>query len=229
MVIDVDYAKAPRYPFPHALLQLVQVLRWAFSPAAVKLGINIDPSRCAIMGNSAGGNLTATLSLLLSFTEGPCAAFRNQLPAEFQQRAQVLLYPSVDAGLTYGDRCRRSEEQVQKDSLPIWAAELMEDCYLPAPIERYQLFVRPLSADGELLRQLKVPRALILTAGRDCLKEEADQYGAKLRDAGVEVTLVDYPLAKHGFSHMWKGNDFRPDDIQDCWARVSGALKQSFK
>jgi hypothetical protein len=34
IVISVDYAKAPRHPYPHALLQLYQVLRWTLSPAA---------------------------------------------------------------------------------------------------------------------------------------------------------------------------------------------------
>jgi len=203
------------------------VLQWALSDEAKVHGLHIDPTRVAVMGNSAGGNLTAALSLLLSFTEGPNKRFRDGLPKSFQQRLQILLYPSVDVGVPYGDRFRRSTSEVQAQSLPIAVAELMEDSYLPPHIDRDQVLIRPLKADNALLSSLEPPAALVLTAGMDCLKQEADDYSKSLAEAGVKVVTHDYSLAKHGFSHYTKGQDFRPDDVEDCWNRIHSTLKSS--
>lgn len=208
---------------------MVEVLRWAFSAEAEEKGIDADPSRVALMGNSAGGNLAATASLLLSFSQGSNTKFRTSLPSNFKLRAQVLLYPSIETGVPYADRFQRASPEVQAQSLPIWAAQLMEDAYLPPAVHRTQIFVQPLLVETGLLRDLQPPPALILTAGMDCLKAEADAYASKLRDAGITVTLFDYPHAKHGFSHYKKGKDFRPEDVQDCWSRIADGLRESFR
>lgn len=180
------------------------------------------------MGNSAGGNLVATTSLLLSFSQGPLAKFRQSLPLDFRLRLQIQLYPSIETGVPYAERFYRATAEVQAQSLPIWAAQLMEDAYLPPSIDRKSIFVQPLLVDTDLLRELRPPPALVLTAGMDCLKEEADKYVQKLKDAGITVSTHDYPQAKHGFSHYKKGKDFRPDDVEDCWTRISDSLKQAF-
>lgn len=205
------------------------MLKWALSDAAKARNLQIDPSRVAVMGNSAGGNLTAALSLLLSFNSGPNQSFRESLPRNFQQKAQILLYPSVELATPYGDRYLRATPDVQAQSLPIGVAELMEDSYLPPYINRNQLFIAPAQSDTALLRGLNLPRALVLTAGKDCLKQEAETYAKMLTDAGVGVDLHDYPLAVHGFSHYTKGKDFRPEDVQDCWKKVHQTLRSAFE
>ena len=228
IVISVDYAKAPRYPYPHALLQLYQVLKWATSAAAISQGIKVDSSKVAFLGNSAGGNLVASLSFLVAFTDGPNAAFRKDLPDDFQQVLQVLLYPSIDTGLPYATRFRRATPAVQAQSLPIPIAQLMEDAYLPISVDRNCVFVRPMLVEDGLLQSLTLPPALIMTAGLDCLEAEATLYAAHLEKGGVKVTLQAYPLAKHGFSHYQKGPDFRKADVEDCWKRVTDRLGQAF-
>ncbi|PGH14608.1 hypothetical protein AJ79_02943 [Helicocarpus griseus UAMH5409] len=230
VVISVDYAKAPRHPFPHALLQLYEVLRWTLSVGSEAVGSDIDPSRVAIMGNSAGGNLTAALSLLLSITSGPCARFREGLPASFRQLLQILLYPSLECHRFYRTRFQRSAQEVQAKSLPIAIAELMEESYLPPYVEKEQIFVAPVLADVGLLNKLQVPRALILVAGLDCLKDEAEAYAHTLQEAGVPVKLERYPQAIHGFSHYKEGSkDFRKDDVMDCWKKICEDLQLSFQ
>jgi acetyl esterase len=228
IVISVDYAKAPRHPYPHALLQLYQVLRWTLPPAARQQGIVADPSKVALLGKSAGGNLVASLSLLLAFMTGPIAKLRQDLPAEFQQVLQVMLYPSLDTGLSYKTRFERASDEVQARSLPVSISQLMEDCYLPPHIDRDCLFVRPTLADDELLASLRLPPSLILTAGMDCRNAVADLYAEKLGRAGVKVTLQEYPQAIHGFSHYTKGANFRPDDVGDCWKRVCEGLREAY-
>lgn len=180
------------------------------------------------MGNSAGGNLSASLSLLLSFSSGPCAQYRQALPGNFRLLKQVLLYPSVECNHLYRTRFQRTEAKVQAKSLPIGVAELMESSYLPPHVNKEQIFIAPLSTEIDLLRELQPPPALFFTAGLDCLKEEAVMYAQKLREAGVEVEEHDYPEAIHGFSHYTKGNDFRVDDVEHCWKRIRETLTEVF-
>lgn len=186
------------------------------------LGVTIDPSRVAIMGNSAGGNLTATLTLLLSFTSGPCARFRKALPATFRQIGQVLLYPSVACNKPYLARYSASDSETQAASLPVWAATLMEASYLQPYIDKNQIFIAPVDANVALLRSLSLPSTLCITAGKDCLRLEAQEYTRKLKQAGVDVTEHEYPQAIHGFSHYKKGYTL---EVEDCWERVSNFLE----
>lgn len=223
VVLSVEYAKSPRYPYPHALLQLYEVIRWATGPQAkASLGALVNPARVGIIGNSAGGNLTASLTLLLSITSGPCARFRNGLPNTFMLAGQVLLYPSVACSKPYADRYKASDAAVRAASLPIWAASLMEASYLPPYIDTQQIFIAPVDADVELLRSLHLPATLCLTAGKDCLKFEAIEYTDKLEAAGVKVVKHEYSDAIHGFSHHKK--DYF-EDRKDCWRRVHEFLR----
>ncbi|KAH7019648.1 alpha/beta hydrolase fold-domain-containing protein [Ilyonectria destructans] len=230
VVISVEYAKSPRYPYPHALLQLYEVIKWALSPPAEEmLGVVIDPSRVAVMGNSAGGNLAASLSLLLSFTSGPCASFRKGLPPHFRQVLQALIYPSVDLNRSYVERLGASDEGTQASSLPSWAATMMEASYLPPYIDKSQVFISPLKVEIPLLKSLQPPSAVVVTAGKDCLKLEAEKYAEKLRQGGVSVIAYEYPEAIHGFSHYKEGSkEFRKEDVEGCWEHIATALRMSF-
>jgi hypothetical protein len=53
--------------------------------------------------------------------------------------------------------------------LPVWAAEMMEASYLPPYIDKQQVFVAPLTAEVELLKQLRLPPVLVINAGMDCI------------------------------------------------------------
>lgn len=225
MIISADYAKSPRYPFPHALLQLYEVLSWAMKPkqAEESLGVSLDPARVATMGNSAGGNLTAALSLLLSFTSGPCARYKERLPKSFRQVAQVLLYPSLSCNVPYFNRYSEGDEAVRAASLPAWAATMMEASYLPPQIDKHQIFIAPLDADVEMLQSLELAPVLCITAGKDCLKYEAEKYVAKLRSAKRHVEYHECTEAIHGFSHYKKGYE---NDRENCWSWVFEFLQE---
>ncbi|OAL42911.1 alpha/beta-hydrolase [Pyrenochaeta sp. DS3sAY3a] len=232
VVLSVEYAKSPRYPFPHALLQVYQVLQWCLSPGGEsELGVAIDPSRVAFLGNSAGGNLAASLSLLTAFKTGPCAKFRDGLPKTYRQVAQVLLYPSTACHQLYRLRFANSPSEVQAQSIPVWVAELMEGSYLPPVVDKRQIFIGPLLADVELLEELRsniAPVACFL-AGLDCLRGEAMQYCQKLEEAGVQVRVKEYAEAIHGFSHYPEGHKkYRKNDVVDCWEGILRFLEKSF-
>ncbi|KAJ6194133.1 hypothetical protein J3E72DRAFT_271568 [Bipolaris maydis] len=65
VVVSVDYAKSPRYPFPYALLQPHKVLQWTHSEGfTVQTKVNIGPALIAFMGNSAADKQSYVKDLL---------------------------------------------------------------------------------------------------------------------------------------------------------------------
>ncbi|PNP78656.1 hypothetical protein FNYG_08002 [Fusarium nygamai] len=229
IVISVNYAKAPRYPYPHAFLQVYEALRWALTSSAAREGIYVDPSRVAIGGNSAGGNLTAALSLLLSFRSGPCSIFRNDLPLDFKQVLHFMLYPSLELRLPYDLRLARSTSDAQKHSLPSWIARAMEQSYLPPRVFKDDIFVSPVAASVELLRELDVPPALLFTGSLDCLKEEGFCYAQNLTKSGKEVSFHEFGGGTHGFSVKPKeGGSDAQIIYEECWDRICRSLQEAF-
>ncbi|MFT4979557.1 MAG: acetyl esterase, partial [Myxococcota bacterium] len=80
-VLAVDYRLAPEHPFPAALDDALTAWRFAVTAAT---GWAVDGERIAVGGDSAGGNLAASLCLSLRDAG-------ERLPWQ-----QVLIYPSVD-------------------------------------------------------------------------------------------------------------------------------------
>ena len=79
VVISVDYVLAPEYRFPKGLLQCWETVQWAYANAGA---LNIDPTKIAVSGDSAGGNLAAACCLL---------------DRKRMIKLQLLLYPAVIA------------------------------------------------------------------------------------------------------------------------------------
>ncbi|GAA4840271.1 alpha/beta hydrolase [Saccharopolyspora rosea] len=176
LVVSVDYRLAPEHPAPAAALDAHAAVRWAAEHAA---GLGGDPARIAVAGDSAGGNLAA-VAALLSRERGPRLA------------AQVLLYPVVDPGCdtgsyrTYGTGHYNTEAAMRW----YWRQYLGGDA-LPDPAH----LVAPLRAP----RHDGLPPAVVVTAQRDPLCDEAAAYARTLTGAGVPVVHRHYPGLFHGF------------------------------
>ncbi|HEX2104673.1 MAG TPA: alpha/beta hydrolase [Solirubrobacteraceae bacterium] len=177
-VVSVDYRLAPEHPWPAAVDDATLAVDWATGHGARQLGF--DPGRVAIGGDSAGGNL-ATI------------AARHR-PAAL--RAQLLVYPAVDAAM---DRPSFREFA----DFPMLTADAIAFCwrtYLGPAADPAAPDVSPLRASD--LRGL--PPAYVAVAGFDVLRDEGIAYAEALEAAGVPVTLRRYEDMPHGFVR-WGG------------------------
>ena len=179
-VLSVDYRLAPEHPAPAAAQDCLAAYLWAVEHAN-ELGAT--PDRVAVGGDSAGGNLAAVVSQQARDTGA-------QLPL-----LQFLIYPAVDFTV------RRPSRDLFAEGffLTKAAMDMFEGHYLDgSDVEKTDPQVSPiLAADLSGL-----PPALITTAGFDPLRDEGNEYAAKLRAAGVPVDLRVQGSLIHGFYNM---------------------------
>ncbi|HBT19074.1 MAG TPA: alpha/beta hydrolase [Clostridiaceae bacterium] len=179
-VISVDYRLAPEHPFPKGLTDCYHVLQEMVKEADV---IGIHPDDITLIGDSAGGNLAAAVSLLA----------RNK--GTFVPKRQVLLYPA-----TYHDHSPSSpytsiHENGEDFILTTKRIEEYMDLYVPLKKERRNPYVAPLLAENHE----HLPTTLIITAQYDPLRDEGLDYGEKLRAAGNTVRSFTIKDAIHGY------------------------------
>jgi acetyl esterase len=175
VVASVGYRLAPENPFPAAVDDSWAALRFAAAEAPAWRG---DPSRIAVMGGSAGGNLAAVMALRARDEGGPALVH------------QVLVVPAVTA-----DDGATESRRLFAAGYGLDGVAQMVAAYLPNPADRARPWASPLLAE----RFDGLPPALILTAEFDPLRDEGERYAEQLRAAGVPVTLHRYPGTIHGF------------------------------
>ena len=173
-VAAVRYRLAPEHRFPIPLEDCVEALRWLLAQAA-QLGL--DPSRIAVGGTSAGGNLAAALALASRDAGSPRLGL------------QVLLYPVLLHG---------SETESMRSDFPSFDRRDVAWCwshYLARAADGESPLASPLLAEG--LDGL--PPAVVVTAEHDPLRDEAELYAQELERSGVHVEAVRVAGAAHGF------------------------------
>lgn len=178
VVLSVDYRLAPEHRFPIPLEDVYAALGWASRHAAM---LDIDPARLGVGGDSAGGNLAAAVALLARDRAGPTV------------HHQLLLYPALDT-VTDHDSHRRFGEGHYLTTV------LMQRCwdaYLN-PGDAANAYAVPARAQD--LRGL--PPATVLVCDYDPLRDEGEQYAARLAQAGVAVRCERLPGMIHACLHL---------------------------
>lgn len=199
LVVAVAYRLAPEHKYPAAVEDAYDATCWV-AEHAVDLGA--DPVKLIVMGDSAGGNLAAVVSLMSRELAGPRIAF------------QVLIYPGVDIGGVHPSKERYDDTPfLNRQSLIYYA-----DQYIRQPADLKDPHVSPLLADD----LSNLPPALILTAEYDPLRDEGEAYADRLREAGNEVIYVCHPSMAHGFiSFGWLASQ-----TESAFARIKQTLQQ---
>lgn len=178
VVVAVDYPLAPEHKYPAGIRAAFNAMKWV-ARSGGKLGA--DPSRLAVAGDSAGGNLAAAVTMMARDAGGPRIGF------------QLLIYPDLDFRRTnfsirefagkYGNISRATQG---------W----FMDQYLVSEQQKLEPLVSPVLAPD----LTGLPPALIISAEYDALRDEGEEYGARLREAGVPVTVRRYDGMIHEFA-----------------------------
>jgi acetyl esterase len=157
----------------------------------------------AIGGDSAGGNLAAVASL-----HAPGAV-----------RAQLLVYPVVDAAMDTGSYSEHGDfPLLTRDAVAFcWRTYLgSDDLARAAEPDASPLRAEDLSA---------APPAYIAVAGHDVLHDEGVAYARALEAAGVAVTLRDFEDMAHGFIRWGGVVDRTHELIAELGEHARGALR----
>jgi acetyl esterase len=201
IVVSVDYRLAPEHPFPAPLDDCWQAVQWVAKHAAEFGG---DPTRIALAGDSAGGNLAAVCALLARDAGAP------------QLALQVLVYPVTDCEFTTesyranGDGYLLTEQQMR------W----FFDCYTRGGADPTDWRISPSrvsSFEG-------VAPAFVVTAEYDPLRDEGEEYARKLEQAGVTVTTQRFD----GVIHAFFGLSIAFDASRDAMTRAGTELRRAF-
>ncbi len=200
-VVYVDYRLAPNYPFPIPVEDCYCAYLWAIENAS-ELGI--DKSRIVIGGDSAGGNLAASVILMLNER-------KEQLP-----KGVMLIYPVVD-------RRMKTESMKRYTDTPLWNAELskmMWKAYLKDVSVDNVKYASPIEAE----RLNCFPRTYMEVAEFDCLHDEGIEFADRLQQEGVVVELYEEKGTCHGFETALKSTI-----LENAMARRIHWLKENLK
>lgn len=200
LVVSVEYRLAPEHPHPAAADDA-----WAVTEWLVRSGeeIGADPTRVAVAGDSAGGNLAAVATI-------------RARDAGLGLRLQVLIYPVTDHDLDTPSYLANAEGYglVRESMRWYW------DHYCPDPARRRDPLASPLRAPD----LAGVAPAYVLVCELDPLHDEGVAFAGRLQAAGVPVQLRREPGMIHGFLRI-------PGAIgraREAAADIGAALRAAF-
>jgi acetyl esterase len=177
-VAFVEYTPSPEAHYPVAIEQGYATAQWIMRNGASK---GLDATRMAVAGESVGGNMTAALALMA----------KDRGDVSFAQ--QSMYYPVTDAAMNTASYHQFATGYY----LSREAMEWFWNAYAPDPAQRTHITASPNLATAEQLTGL--PPALLIVDEADVLRDEGEDYAAKLRAAGVPVTTVRYDGTVHDF------------------------------
>jgi acetyl esterase len=200
VVVSVDYRMAPEYRYPTAVLDCFAATRWVADNAS---SLNVDGSRLAVCGDSAGGNLSAVVSQMARDSHGPAIAFA------------ALIYPAVDMTLKGGSL----DDNATGYFLETEGLEWFYSHYL-TDTERSEAMASPMLHEN----LSGLPDCFIATCEFDPLRDQGEAYSDALRANGGHVTNKRYDGLIHGAANMSGALDGGRELIEDTAAHIRAAL-----
>jgi acetyl esterase len=192
-VFSVEYRKAPEAPFPAAVEDCFSAFTFISKNSN---SLKIDPSRLAVGGDSAGGNLATVIALMARDAGGPAPSF------------QLLIYPGTDQRMGHPSIDGNGEGYLLTKKSMIY----FRGHYLPRTEDWLDWRASPLLAKS----LAKLPPAFVLTAGFDPLLDEGRAYSERLKKEGVPTEYREYSDMVHGFITMGRVLDTANAALADC-------------
>ena len=180
IVMSVEYRLAPEYRFPIPFADCYEAAKALY---AGRLILPVDPDRITIIGDSAGGNLAAAVCLKARDT------------GDFTPKRQILIYPAVNNCYTEDSPYKSVQENGQDYLLTALKMEDYLKLYESSPTDRKDPYFSPLMEQN----YRNLPDTLILTAEFDPLRDEGEEYGKRLKEAGNYVEIHRIQEALHGY------------------------------
>ena len=176
-ILAVDYRLAPENPFPASHDDALAATRWTFDHAA---DIGVDPTRIGVGGDSAGGNLAASVAIDMRGDEARRVKF------------QLLLYPATSPA-------EPTQSRSERDG-PVLSTAVMAFFEKSLAAGEHPEWRRAAPAQAVDLSCL--PPAMVVTAGFDPLQDEGRDYAHALIAAGVPADHLHYSALVHDFYIM---------------------------
>jgi acetyl esterase len=215
VVISVDYRRAPESPFPAAVDDAYAVAEWIMKHGAE---IGVDTDHVAVGGDSAGGQLTAAVTLLARDASASFSGMDANPNIEPEFDHQVLIYPAVASPVVHS--FDSYEENAKGYFLEREGMEWYYDQYLSHATDARNEYAAPLLADDFT----DLPSATVLTCGFDPLHDEGVAYAERLEAAGVHVTHHEYERQIHGFVNLIDDIDAASAALEAIAADLRGAF-----
>ncbi|MEO5817187.1 MAG: alpha/beta hydrolase [Gemmatimonadaceae bacterium] len=201
VVVSADYRQAPEHKFPAAHDDAIAIYEWAIRNAA---SIKGDPSRIALAGESAGGNLAVATAI---------AARDRKLAAPL---AIISVYPIAVGDTTTPAYTENANAKPLNRAMMSW----FFDKYQRTPADRQDPRINLVGADLKGL-----PPVTIINAQLDPLRSDGEMLAAKLREAGGTVDQKTYA----GVTHEFFGMGAVLSQAKDAEAYAADALKKAFQ
>lgn len=201
IVVSVDYRLAPENKFPTAHNDAFAAYEWVVKNAASFKG---DPKKIAVVGESAGGNLAANVSIMARDK-------KSTLPLH-----QVLVYPIAQADMNTESYQQYAAAKPLNKPMMAWFTEKYLTNMAQAKDPRISLVNANLKG---------LPATTIVTAEIDPLRDDSKMLEDKLSAAGVKVDSKNYD----GVTHEFFGMAIVVPQAKAAQAYVADQLKAAFK
>ncbi|MEZ4281650.1 MAG: alpha/beta hydrolase [Myxococcota bacterium] len=201
VVVSVDYRLAPEAKFPAAPEDCYSATQWTALQAKT---LGIDPTRIAVAGDSAGGNLAAVVALMSRDRGG-------HLPIH-----QLLIYPVTDYAFETPSYIENGEGYFLSRDMMRW----FWHHYLETDADGAD----PLASPMRAANLAGLPAATVITAQYDPLRDEGRAYAERLAAAGVPTQYTNYDGVFHGFFGMTDQLPRARQAVEDACA----ALRKAF-
>jgi acetyl esterase len=211
VVISVDYRRPPETRFPGAFEDAFSATKDIFVRIAEFGG---DAKRVGVAGDSAGGNLAATVAI----------ACRD---AGIKLAAQLLVYPVTDVAGNYADgkenaRFPSRSENAEGYFLSRAVMEWFSGHYLAEKSHGSDWRVSPLRAKN----LAGLAPAVVTTAWFDPLRDEGKAYADALAAAGVSTKYYDGPGLIHGYFGLGEASEIAKKEAQRARADFKTMLER---
>lgn len=203
VIVNTGYRLAPENPYPACMEDGYTVLCWVHDNAELW---NIDSTRIALVGDSAGASISAVVSLLSRDRGGP------------KIKLQILCYGPAG--------CLSEDESESMKSFScgyVLSREFMamsQQLYTQGKTNPKDPYLNP----GQAEDLSGLPKTYTITAEYDPLRDDGEEFARRLRKAGNDVAVYRVPGLMHGFLLLWEEFDRARSVIDD----ISKMVKNTF-